>query len=681
MFWSEISVRKKVILVFFGVMVLICLGVFGWQVKSGKFLPRLKTVAGQSFSDVPPSYWAYSQIEAANHAGIIQGYPDSTFRPEQVVTRDQAAAFLSRALAGSDANVKVAPTATVLNSSFENNVSGYTQLPANWSVPIWGGSQWMLRVTSKAFIGSASLRFLNNYSPISVASQSDSIAVSPNTTYALSGYIFIASGSGGAYFDLSDIPEECHAYTNATAGRGSWRRVSCSFKTGAATTSVRIRAVTDRAYGSIYYDAVQLDLGSSITDYQSPFNDVPSSYWAYKYIQYLQIKSIILPALNYNPTTNMTRDQMATLLARALAGVDSKVPAGPTTPTFKDVPTTYWAYKYIEYLAKMGIISGYPDGTFHPTENLTRAQAASFMSKAFIPVIIADPATNISFNSATLNGNLTSLGYDQITERGFYLYSSNDCTGSVVRNPKVTGPNATLGKYNADVFQLSPDSIYSYKAYSKTPLEGISACQSFKTLKAVPTLSTLDASNLQINGSTLNGNITSIGITQPTERGFYLYNGKSCGGTIIQYPKQKSGPYNSGTYSIDVRDLAQDTDYSYRAYAINTAGKGTGDCRFFHTRILKGWKSSVLGHSSSLISKDQAFDGSQSLKMVFYSNGQDYSYQDTPSYLKNGNKYTISAYVFRKNGANAVPILWVHDTQNVNQVFSSGGKLSISGKD
>lgn len=299
MFLSLISTRKKVVLVLFGVMVLIGLGIFGWQVKSGKFLPRLKMVAGQSFSDVSPTYWAYLPIEAANHAGIIQGYADSTFRPEQVVTRDQAAVFLARALAGGDSKVPVGP----------------------------------------------------------------------------------------------------------------------------ATAS---------------------------------FKDVSTTYWAFKYIEYVKVKGIISGYSDgtFRPTTNITRDQMAVFIARAIAGGDAKVPAGPTTPTFKDVPTNYWAYKYIEYLAKKGIISGYADGTFHPTENLTRAQAAAFMSKAFIPSITADPASDIQWTSVTIKSTITSMGYPPATERGVYFYNGSACAGSVIQNPKVTG-SAITGAYLTKIFNLT----------------------------------------------------------------------------------------------------------------------------------------------------------------------------------------------------------------------------------
>jgi len=51
----------------------------------------------QSFSDVPPDYWAYNQIEALKTTGIVAGYSDGTYHPEEQVNRAQMAVFIQRA--------------------------------------------------------------------------------------------------------------------------------------------------------------------------------------------------------------------------------------------------------------------------------------------------------------------------------------------------------------------------------------------------------------------------------------------------------------------------------------------------------------------------------------------------------------------------------------------------------
>jgi len=49
--------------------------------------------------------------------------------------------------------------------------------------------------------------------------------------------------------------------------------------------------------------------------------------------------------------------------------------------SFKDVAADYWARLPIEQLATLGIIAGYPDGTFRPEGSVTRAELCSLLMK------------------------------------------------------------------------------------------------------------------------------------------------------------------------------------------------------------------------------------------------------------------------------------------------------------
>jgi len=49
--------------------------------------------------------------------------------------------------------------------------------------------------------------------------------------------------------------------------------------------------------------------------------------------------------------------------------------------TFKDVPADHWAAKAVYDLVNMGVTTGYPDGTFRGTKNITRYETAIFLSK------------------------------------------------------------------------------------------------------------------------------------------------------------------------------------------------------------------------------------------------------------------------------------------------------------
>jgi hypothetical protein len=56
-------------------------------------------LAGHRFPDVPDDSIFHGDISAIEEAGVTTGFPDGTYRPKDLVTREQMAAFLNRGLA------------------------------------------------------------------------------------------------------------------------------------------------------------------------------------------------------------------------------------------------------------------------------------------------------------------------------------------------------------------------------------------------------------------------------------------------------------------------------------------------------------------------------------------------------------------------------------------------------
>lgn len=95
------------------------------------------------------------------------------------------------------------------------------------------------------------------------------------------------------------------------------------------------------------------------------------------FINYLAERGLIkgFPDGTFGPNQGLTRAQATSLLVKA-AGL----PADTSLPiTFTDVKSDYWAAPSIAAATQAGYISGFPDGTFHPEENLTRAQGISLI--------------------------------------------------------------------------------------------------------------------------------------------------------------------------------------------------------------------------------------------------------------------------------------------------------------
>jgi hypothetical protein len=148
------------------------------------------------------------------------------------------------------------------------------------------------------------------------------------------------------------------------------------------------------------------------------FSDVPSSYWAAVQIEAVARAGIALGYTGgvlpyYAPTAVVSRDQMAVFVARGMVGGDSKVPAGPATASFSDVPTSYWAFKYIEYCKAQGVVQGIPPtySSYNPADSVTRDQMAKFVYNAFVvltaPAVLGGPA----ITQVNLSGTPTYFGW------------------------------------------------------------------------------------------------------------------------------------------------------------------------------------------------------------------------------------------------------------------------------
>ncbi|MFA5034336.1 MAG: S-layer homology domain-containing protein [Candidatus Margulisiibacteriota bacterium] len=69
--------------------------------------------------------------------------------------------------------------------------------------------------------------------------------------------------------------------------------------------------------------------------------------------------------------------------------------------TFPDVPIGYWVDKPTSMLAMAGVITGYPDGTFRPEGNITRAEMCSLLIKALVGVPSQDANAKAVFKDVS----------------------------------------------------------------------------------------------------------------------------------------------------------------------------------------------------------------------------------------------------------------------------------------
>jgi len=73
---------------------------------------------------------------------------------------------------------------------------------------------------------------------------------------------------------------------------------------------------------------------------------------------------------------NITRAEFCTLVAKMLGINDEQ---NVSNNSFSDLASTHWAYKSVMALANRGIISGYQDLTFRPSNQLTYAECSAIL--------------------------------------------------------------------------------------------------------------------------------------------------------------------------------------------------------------------------------------------------------------------------------------------------------------
>ena len=198
------------------------------------------------------------------------------------------------------------------------------------------------------------------------------------------------------------------------------------------------------------------------------FSDV-SSHWAETFIERLVDRGSIsgFPDGTFRPQNSLTRAEYAALIANSF-DLPRKVGAGTW---LKDVPSNFWAVSAIQKAAAMGFISGFPDGTFRPQNNLTRIQAIvslvsglglvggnpnlllSYSDRAAIPSYATNALATATQRGLVVNYPQTSRlePMRDITraEVAALIYQALVATGTaeVANSPYIVSPNTDLPSF------------------------------------------------------------------------------------------------------------------------------------------------------------------------------------------------------------------------------------------
>ncbi|MEM1242729.1 MAG: DUF3747 domain-containing protein [Cyanobacteria bacterium P01_H01_bin.26] len=160
------------------------------------------------------------------------------------------------------------------------------------------------------------------------------------------------------------------------------------------------RTFDGRTLGHLYLtnDAMLATLfegGPVVTDPVTPdpepptdttFRDVANDVYAEQISRAVEIGFIAgFQDGTFRPRTALTREQLVSMVIEALDAQDNitvALPSQVTSAPFSDVASDRWSAAKIQFASQSGIVSGDPEGTFRPGDEVTRAEMMAVIRRA-----------------------------------------------------------------------------------------------------------------------------------------------------------------------------------------------------------------------------------------------------------------------------------------------------------
>ena len=137
------------------------------------------------------------------------------------------------------------------------------------------------------------------------------------------------------------------------------------------------------------------------------------------------------PDGTFGPKKEITRAEFLKMLFITLNGKDDHGLFGGNSDKFPDVTGDKWFAPYVNWGVQLGIICGYPDGTFKPDNNVTVAEAAKMIVTALgfdaldysfpygfidkgIQLGIFENVSGIGADDSALRGNIAIMNYNML---------------------------------------------------------------------------------------------------------------------------------------------------------------------------------------------------------------------------------------------------------------------------
>ncbi|PZS00587.1 MAG: hypothetical protein DLM69_06290 [Candidatus Chloroheliales bacterium] len=409
-------------------------------VVNAAHFPSYTPTNGQTFSDVPPSNVFFVSIETAHNKGVINGYPDGTFHPNNDIRRDEMAQIIYAALQVSGATLTPTPmsNATSTPAPATNTLVPVTNTPPAPTQTPGGPSATPAPPTNTPRgVTGTPIQPTATPTPTRTATRTDTPTVTgtpptntpsdtpTNTPTATNTPTITPTPTVTNTPTVTHTPTSTHTPTPTWTPGGPTATPTYTPAPPTVTPTLCANPFVD-INGNIYYDAIlylycrgivsgtdnnhfspamsasRVSVTKSLVlafgmPFYTPggggqdFTDVPPNYYAYLYIETAYHAGVVE---GYDAITcaqngaqypcflhvrNISRAEISKYAV--LAGAyPLMTPSGG--PDFSDVPPSHPFYVYIETAYHAGIITGYPDHTFRPDNSVRRDEMAQYIYNA-----------------------------------------------------------------------------------------------------------------------------------------------------------------------------------------------------------------------------------------------------------------------------------------------------------
>ena len=187
------------------------------------------------------------------------------------------------------------------------------------------------------------------------------------------------------------------------------------------------------------------------------------------------------------------------------------------------------------------------------------------------PTVTINAITDITSQSASSGGNVTSDGGATVTARGI-CFSSTNLTPTISDGNISNGGG--LGSFTSLITGLSAGTTYYVIAYATNSIgTSYSSVLSFKTLALAPSITTSELTNITTTTATSGGNITNDGGAPVTARGVCWSTKEN----PTMADNMTSDGTGIGSFTSSITSLSSGATYYFRAYATNSIGTSYGN--------------------------------------------------------------------------------------------------------